>query len=279
MRKPKDEAEGAAFPTEEALCHAFALQVPEEWVVYPESAGWDMLLVHREGGWQVGVEAKLALNTKVLIQADGRGHRWTVGPDFRAVLVAKTNPELETLAKRLGFTVIRPKQAGQWSWPKFNGFNRRPGPPIPTFHPPLPETERLVKIREWWSDWSPHWLDCYPLEREKVPEFVPEVKAGVPSPMILSDWKIAAMRLCIWLRRNRSITRAHFKAFKIDPSRWMNGHWLCPGLDRGVWEIGPSFPAEQFEREHPNIWAKLEATYEEWSRLIPPPPPTTKKLI
>jgi hypothetical protein len=90
------------FETERALCQAYARQVPAEWIVYPETCGWDMLLVHREGGWQIGLEAKLTLNAKVLSQAiDGR--RFTrPAPDFRAVLVGKMNANNELLGRNSG---------------------------------------------------------------------------------------------------------------------------------------------------------------------------------
>lgn len=81
------------FETEAALCQAFIRSVPAEWIVYPETAGWDILLVHRIGGWQIGVEAKQTLNAKVLCQAID-GVRYNAdGPDFRAVLVGRVVAE------------------------------------------------------------------------------------------------------------------------------------------------------------------------------------------
>ncbi len=261
------------FPTEAALCSAFIASLPhEEWIVYPETAGWDILLVHREGGWQIGIEAKLTLNAKVLAQAiDGR--RWnTTGPDFRAVLVGKVVAENAAIAAALGLTVITPNGMNKWVW--CGNHWDRIGPPRPTFRPALPETERLVRIGTWWSDWHSgvEWFDQFPTHRCPLPDYVPEVRAGVPSPMILSDWKIKAMRVCVWVERHGTITRKQFKALGIDPSRWMNGHWLTAAEGRGEWKAGASFPAAQLRREHPAIFGKIEADYAAWAaqaKLIP----------
>lgn len=262
------KSEPVTFETEAALCQAFLRNLPPEWIAYPETAGWDILLVHRVGGWQVGIEAKLQLNAKVIAQAID-GLRQADGPDFRAVLVGKVVAENATIAKALGLTVIRPQglqqsrfakakpKAHPWEW-----F----GPHIPTFRPDLPEAESLVRIGEWWGDWDrADWFDRFPTWRHKLPDYVPEVAAGVPSPMILSDWKIKAMRVCQWVERNGTITRAQFKALGIDPSRWMTGAWLKPGAARGEWVAGPRFPAEQFRREHPSIWEKIADDWATWS--------------
>lgn len=262
------------FESEAALCQAFLRNIPDEWIAYPETAGWDILLVHRIGGWQIGVEAKLTLNAKVIAQAIN-GERYDQGPDFRAVLVGKVVAENKTLAHALGLTVITPKGESQWRFAK-----RKPaahpwdwfGPHIPTFTPDLPESESLVKIGEWWSDWDRQdWFDRFPINRHALPDYVPEVAAGVPSPMILSHWKIKAMRVCQWVDKNSTITRAQFKALGIDPSRWMNGVWLKPGETRGEWVRGDRFPGDQFRKEHPNIWEKIAADFETWSAKVSRP--------
>lgn len=256
------------FETEAALCQAFLRGIPDEWLPYPETAGWDILLVHRTGGWQIGVEAKLTLNAKVLVQAiDGRRHE--AGPDFRAVLVGRVVAENAEIARALGLTVIVPKsERAEVDWGPFAGFTKQ-GPRIPQFHPELPKVETLARISDWWGDWDKQtWFDCFPTRRHKLPDYVPEVACGVPSPMILSDWKIKAMRVCVWVEKHQIITRAQFKKLGIDPSRWMNGHWLTAGANRGDWVAGKSFPADQMRREHPAIYARIEADYPEWSQKV-----------
>jgi hypothetical protein len=254
------------FETEAALCQAFILTIPPEWVVYPETAGWDILLVHRVGGWQIGVEAKLSLNAKVLEQAIRNRGQGYPGPDFRAVLVGRIVAENAVIARALGLTVIAPL-AEPWINDWSSRYTKH-GPRIPRFSPDLPEAEALTKIGDWWYSRREEWFDQFPTQREPLPAYVPEVAAGVPSPMVLSDWKIKAMRVCIWVERNGFITRAHFRALCIDPSRWMNGYWLQAGPERGLWVAGPQFPGRSLRREHPNIFAKVEADYDTWSAKV-----------
>jgi hypothetical protein len=66
------------FATEADLCAAFVtdIQKVKGWKIYPETAGFDLLLVREEDGAQLAIEAKLALNTKVLEQAL-EGLRWS----------------------------------------------------------------------------------------------------------------------------------------------------------------------------------------------------------
>lgn len=255
-----------AFETEAALCQAFVLNVPEEWVVYPETCGWDLLLVHREGGWQIGVEAKLSLNTKVLEQAIRHRASDHAGPDFRAVLVGRVVAETAEIARALGLTVIYPKDepwVSDWS-----ARYTKHGPKFPTFIPDLPWAERLTQIQDWWWSGREAWFDQFSTNRHRLPDYVPEVAAGVPSPMVLSDWKIKAIRVCVFVEKHGSITRADFRALCIDPSRWMNGYWLKAGAERGQWVAGPQFPGISLRREHPNVFAKIEADYPEWSKKM-----------
>lgn len=262
------KASPPVFETEAALCQAFIAGVPPEWIVYPETAGWDILLVHRAGGWQIGIEAKLLLNAKVLEQAIRGRDRGGAGPDFRAVLVGKVVAENATLARALGLTVIAPKPmpwVSEWA-----SRYEKQGPKIPAFRPDLPAAEALTCIGSWWSRWHHDfdWLDQFPEKRHHLPDYVPEVAAGVPAPMILSDWKIKAMRVCVWVERRGNITRAIFRDLGIDPSRWMDGHWLKAATERGNWVAGPRFPGAQLRREHPNIFAKVEADFPEWSQKV-----------
>lgn len=260
------------FDTEAALCQAFALSVPDEWIIYPETGGWDLLLVHRQGGWQIGVEAKLSLNAKVLAQSIKSRKLWQEsGPDFRAVLVGKVVAENATLARALGLTVISPRP-----WPvsdRYEGWYKRyaqHGPRLPRFVPELPEASVFVRLVDHWSrfDMDGDWIDQFPTKRIPLPDYVPEVAAGVPSPLILSQWKIKAMRVCVWVERKGSITRAVFRDLGIDPSRWMNGVWLRSGEARGEWIAGPRFPADQLRREHPTIFPKVEADFDQWSQRV-----------
>lgn len=262
------------FETEKALCQAFILGVPADWIAYPETCGWDILLVHRHGGWQIGVEAKLTLNAKVLEQAIRGRDKGYPGPDFRAVLVGRVVAENATLAHALGLTVIKPKpDPRELDWGSWTHAPRPvQGPRIPGFHPDLPKAATLVRMDTYWATWDRDdaWLDQFPTERHALPDYVPEVSAGVPSPIILSAWKIKAIRVCVWVERHGIITRHHFKKLGLDPSRWMTGHWLKGGANRGEWVAGPHFPAAQLRREHPGVFAQVEADYGQWSQKVAP---------
>ena len=63
------------YPTEVALCSAFIAAVPREWTAYAETAGWDILLVRKADGFQIGVEAKLKIGVEVWVMVTGFGAR------------------------------------------------------------------------------------------------------------------------------------------------------------------------------------------------------------
>ncbi len=80
-----------SFIKESDLCAAFTQAVARDldWTAFNETAGFDILLV-RKDGIQIGIEAKLKLNAKVVTQALPRwlGVEYgAIGPHYRAVLV------------------------------------------------------------------------------------------------------------------------------------------------------------------------------------------------
>lgn len=251
------------WPSEAALCDEFARIIPEGWTCYNEVSGFDMVVVHDATGTQIGVEAKLTLNAKVLVQAMSGRWRCGAGPDFRAVLVGKVVAENELIADELGITVLklreRRKRGRNWMWQ---------GPERPEFEvrPALPMIDPAPRVTMQGAAWMHRedWHDEAPVKRLWLPDYVPDVRAGCPAPMMLSDWKIKAIRVCVYVERHGSIDRKTFKALGIDPSRWMTGNWLAQAPTRGVWVAGPGFPAESYRRQHPTIYPKIEADYEKW---------------
>lgn len=170
------------FAKEADLCAAFINALPKEWTAYPETGGFDILLVRQPDGFQIGIEAKLKLNAKVLLQAAEDTRHYYVdmpGPDCRAVLVPEGyNRELAALARLLCVTVVtyRPPQRGVIAsaiWPEL---------PKPKDH-----------------HWAHDWHELCPSDRIPLPEWVPDVTAGASAPVALTDWKI---------RRSRRITRS-----------------------------------------------------------------------
>ncbi len=240
-------AEG--FETEEALVIAWLNDLrrfghDKQWTIYPETAGWDLLLVHHEHGYQVGIEAKLSLNAKVLAQTLSGTHRYyrMEGPDYRGVLVPRSKCQLHMteIARALGIGVIAFEPAEKYvSWQ----------------HSHLPE-ERS------YSDGWPNWL---PAERCKLPQYVPDVAAGVAAPVQLTDWKIKAIKLMIVLERRGHVTRRDMKALAISPTRWCdNWHGLLDAAPaRGVYVRGKRTP--DLRAQHPINYAQIEADFETWA--------------
>lgn len=262
------------FTKEADLCAAFIETLPKGWTVYPETAGFDMVLLHDATGTQIGVEAKLRLNAKVILQAVDRFSRHHLpGPDFRAVLVPKTS-ELAAVCALLGLTVlvVSKVQRGVTQYDANRGkafFSR----------PKLPDVER----DGWLNDDRLSWCDQAPIDRLALPDYVPQVECGVPAPMTLSTWKIKAIRVCVWVERAGTIRREHFKALKIDSGRWMNGHWLQKGAARGDWVAGPHFPADSYRKHYGATYTQIEADFDRWSAeaklVLPPEKPVQEVLL
>jgi hypothetical protein len=265
------------FPKEADLCAAFIQTVPKEWIVYPETAGFDMVLVHTTGA-QIGIEAKLRLNAKVILQAVDKWNRhFKPGPDFLAVLVPEAS-ELAAVCRLLGLTVLVVGKVPEALVPSgVASYICNRGKDFFSW-PELPKVERL----DGWLG-SVDWYDQAPIDRLTLPDYVPEVKCGVPAPMTLSRWKVQAIRVCIWVERAGTIRREHFRALKIDPGRWMTGHWLKMGAARGDWVAGPQFPAASYRKHHGSTYARIEADFHKWSAEakldLPPKDPVQEVLI
>lgn len=232
------------------------------WTLYHETAGFDVLAAH-SAGYQIGIEAKLSLNPDVLLQVvpdryDG-GFR---GPDYRAVLVPRrcTGYRLGALASRLGVTVLTLRDS-YWRpetfvYPAdFDGWEIEPGFPR--------EGEHEYLHGDRWSNWLP-------AERCRLPEYVPDVVGGKPSPLALTPWKIKAIKLMILLDKQGVVTRANMKALQISATRFcdpFNG-FLAAAPSRGGYVRHASTP--DLRRQHPVNYAEIEADYERWARPLFP---------
>jgi len=94
-----------AFASEAALCADFSVAAAAQgWTIYPETSGWDLLLV--KGGTQIGVQAKLRPNLKVLAQAAQPLQWGRCGPDFLSVLVPDCEGEFRAVAQAAGIMVL-----------------------------------------------------------------------------------------------------------------------------------------------------------------------------
>jgi len=220
------------------------------WIVYPETAGWDLLLAHNEHGIQIGIEAKLSLNAKVLEQALPP-HRWAaeIGPDYRAVLVPGDSCQhhMASLAAHLGVTVITIDAL-------HDEYERRRGR-LWRCTAELPTEIREYSDRNWFS-----WL---PTTRETLPEYVPDVCGGDSAPVALTPWKVKAIKLLILLERRGAVTRRDMKALELSPSRWTAPYhgFLAPTPDGYVrYERTPDLKAQ-----HPRNWVEIEADFDQWN--------------
>ncbi len=241
-----------AFPKESDLCAAFIAALPEGWTAYPETGGFDILLV-RADGFQIGIEAKLRLNAKVICQAAeyiGYYHVASSGPDCRAVLIPSQagGDDLAGVCKLLQITVIRQREPDEDEVRRRYGFSHRE-----PFYPALPRPDR-----SWAGD---DWYELAPDHRLEVPEWVPDVVAGASAPQQLSFWKIAAIKIVVTLEKRGYVTRADFALFKISMSRWTQLRWIVQGPVKGQW-IANGLP--DLRSQHPINFPQIEADFEKW---------------
>lgn len=232
------------------MCKRFLGAIDKkEWVAYAETAGWDILLVRRSDGFQIGVQAKLRFNIDVINQTI-EGHRSydtdRVGPDCRAVLVPH-HGGLSTIAAYIGITVITVRSARRkpgWGGIRIEGI---------IFEPNLPsESDRWQN--EDWHEWAP-------ASRHKLPDYVPDVPAGASAPLQLTQWKIGAIKIAIILEKRGWVTRADFKHIGINPQRWLaNGNgWLRVVDGKLVADMMPDF-----KKQHPKVWKQIAADEDKW---------------
>ena len=254
----------AAFKTEAEVVAAFCAWVERainsnrhretNWIIYPETAGWDLLLVERDQGIQVGIEAKLTLNNKVIAQAlDRLEHHYRSGPDYRAVLVpdhSSVQGILAPICRQIGLTVL-------------TMYNMVPFAQTPQWHvtgmtSSLPNENAWVGEMRGWFPWCPE-------ERCPLPDYVPDVAGGCASPVALTNWKVRAIKLMVILEKRGWVTRADMRAVEISPTMWtgFNGY-LDPGEQRGSYVAGRRGPA-YFREQHPRNYAEIEADYASWS--------------
>lgn len=250
------------YATEEALCAAFIEWVKSQagkrmrgietlaWTPYAETAEWDILLVGTDGT-QIGIQAKLKFNLKVLDQCvpDCWGHWTDHGPDYRAILVPEYDGTAIKICGALGLMVFAPDRMGGW------------GPA--GFTPGLD-----MEYSQGWHYWSPR-------KRCELPEFVPDVPAGCAAPLQLTKWKIKALRVLAVLELQGFVTRADFKAIGIDPRPWTGpAGWLKPGAEPGQFTRGPGLV---FDTQHAKVYA--EVLEEERAKPRQPIPPKQPRLV
>lgn len=230
------------FPSEVSLCATFISCVDKRiWTPYAETAGWDILLVRKADGFQIGIEAKLKLNIEVVNQTlEEYGYIGVdrEGPDARAVLVPFGNAAFARVAAYIGFTIITQYADGPYQ--------------KAYFHPYLPKPNDHYSSRDDWHEWAP-------VKRCQLPEYVPDVAAGAPSPIQLTAWKISALKLQATLEKNGYVTRSDFRYCGLDHRRWIarESGWLVLDAKSGGYIRGPRFP--NFAAGHPKVYEQVKA--------------------
>lgn len=238
------------FARESDLCGAFIKAVGEErWTAYAETGGFDILLVRKTDGFQIGIQAKLKLNASVLAQSveESRYCADRPGPDCRAILVPITecNLGMGFLAGYIGITVIRMEHPEK---PKFGRW-------MP-YDPGLPTEDNTFLSTDCWHE------QC-PVKRCPLPEYVPDVAAGAAAPLQLTNWKIRAIKLAVLLETRGYLTRHDFKHLGVDHSRWITrgNEWLLPS-ERGF--VRARYMPD-FKAQHPVVYAQVEADIAKWA--------------
>lgn len=231
------------------------------WTVYHESCGYDLVVVEDQTGIQIGIEAKLTLNTKVINQVlPSRYHR--EGPDYRAVLVPRSGVQLGLfdICTQIGITVLTVYDSHMRSdWHKSRGI-----PHKPDWHciPQLPdERSQYGSSLNDWNAWLPE-------KRCTLPEYVPDVVGGKAAPLALTQWKIRAIKLLIVLERRGFVTRKDMRLLEISPTRWCAGSYGYLLADKAAGGYVACTNTPDLRRQHPVNYAQIEADYEKWSKAL-----------
>lgn len=245
--KPSAEA----FVNEAELVQTFLNELARhkrlaaDWTVYPETAGWDLVLVHKSG-MQLGIEAKLSLNAKVIDQAlSGQHSKWGGdGPDWRAVLVpcGKVQLHLGRICDAIGIQVLT---------------QRKPERHI-SYGLSLPDPNSNYCR---WPTWCP-------ATRLPLPDYIPDVSAGCASPIQLTPWKVKAIKLMIVLERQGFVTRSDIKAIEISPTRWTDAY--NGFLQRSAGQFVKCSATPDLRAQHPVNYAQIEADVAEWGKCLDP---------
>lgn len=229
------------------MCSAFIEALPPDVTAYPETAGWDILLVYPDGR-QVGVQAKLHANIKVLAQAmEPRPHK--PGPEVHAVLVPKVNWDFERVARMCDVLPISP---GPISMELAPWLTREDQEAI-TARRRRSTVHAAVRLA----------LGCTPREhpsRHELPPVVPTSVAGSPSPVVLTPWKVKAVKLSMLLRRRGHVTSKDFRELGLDPGYWRRALLEPNGEKTGRCQQLVARPGARLpDEEHPELVAHFEA--------------------
>ena len=244
--------------SEADLCAVFITNFSKMpgWTCYPEAGGFDILAVHADGR-QIGVQAKLSLNAKVaeqVLPCERDDFSEMPGPDYRLVIVHKLTTASEGIARMLamlGIRVLTPRQSRSsqgdvWTFGEFNHLLEASGQTTSYGH-------------QYLFDWNP-------ATRCTVPSVLQNLPAGVPSPIRITPWKEAAVKVLALLRKQGFITAKQISNFGIGVTTWTQPQgskraWLAKGSARGQWVETEFMPP--YDTQHPELFALAQLALEE----------------
>lgn len=172
--------------------------------VYPETEGWDLLLVRPGDGFQVGIQAKLRPNVEVLYQTIRGSEYLRKGPDVRAIAVPEATAAIVEVARALRVLVLEVSILDLAS----SSPERR--------HWESTRLDSRIERAPVWETSGRCW----------VPPIESDLPAGTPAPITLSRWKVATAKICAVLRDEGSITAERLRELGGNPSTWRA--WLDP---------------------------------------------------
>jgi hypothetical protein len=264
-RGPQPMKKEKPFKTEVDLCIRFIKAIGDDWISYAETGGWDILLVRKADGFQIGIQAKLRLGVDVINQAIEDGYRAAnPGPDCRAVLVPMNEKHgFGSIAAWIGFTIIEVHgeipPGGRTRWGRYDRV----------FEPALPKIDREY----WHSDWH----ELCPAARHALPAYVPDVAAGAPSPIQLTDWKIKALKIAATLELRGYVTRHDFKHLGIDYRRWISPGYKWLKAEDGRYIADRYFPSVR--TDHPIVYEQIKVDADKWMLADPQNNPAKHKVL
>lgn len=220
---------------ESDLCESFIGAAESYgWTCYPETSGWDILMVRE--GTQIGVQAKLRANIKVIAQClppmywSSRKLHFSIrrkivrrGPHYRTVLVPKEKTSRDTLkdminvCQALGIWVFADEQTG-WSLLQ----------------------DGMSKAYEEYS-WDPE-------EPEWIPDVVPKnVIPGASSPVQCTKWRQGALKLLARAKVFGKVTSQDAKELGVNMDLFVNRYnsdqWLVKNGRDGRFHTYELWPA------------------------------------
>lgn len=257
----------ALIPTEAELCAVFMrdFNALPGWTCYPETGGFDVLVAHDDGR-QIGVEAKLVLNAKVadqILPAESWGVWGLPGPDHRLVIVrsiTEANAGIAKMLRYLGVEVWEP-WCGDHIGRDFKVEQRaRFGIASKLYHDDVAVAAPDEGRYPMESHSGVALFDWNPIQRIVLPEAIPRTPAGVPAPVQMTPWKMAAIRVLARLRVQGYITAKEIAGQGCAASTWTQ-RWLARGPVRGQWietELTP-----KLDQQHPELYALALAREQE----------------